>query len=80
MTSMTAPRTCFKLILAVCILSGTATLLQLLAVIMMSFTEVPRAYEHFNAQITATTDLRQLKAACLALTVSTKVSARGAFS
>jgi ABC-type spermidine/putrescine transport system permease subunit II len=57
----------FWLILVMCVLSTAATLLQLLAVYVLSFVEVPKAYHHFNSFVAGATDIRSLKAACLSL-------------
>jgi hypothetical protein len=58
----------FWFILTMCVLSTAATLLQLLTVYVMSFVEVPKAYQHFNSLIAGATDITSLKAACLSLT------------
>jgi hypothetical protein len=57
----------FWLILAMCILSAIATLLQLLVVYFMSLVQVPYAYENFNSALAGATDIAEIKAACSSL-------------
>jgi ABC-type glycerol-3-phosphate transport system permease component len=57
----------FWLILAMCILSAAATLLQLIAVYFMSLAGAPHVYEHFSAALAAARDLEKIKAACSSL-------------
>jgi hypothetical protein len=57
----------FWLILAMCILSAIATLLQLLVVYSMSLAEAPHVYERFNSALAGATDMATIKAACSSL-------------
>jgi len=62
-----ASRKFFWLILAMCVLSAAATMLQLLTVYFMGLVELPQAYEHFNSALVAATDIEKVKAACSSL-------------
>lgn len=55
------------LILAACIVSATATSLQLLAVYFMSLEEAPHRYEEFSSALAAASDIEKIKAACSSL-------------
>ena len=56
------------LILAMCILSAIATLLQLLVVYLMSLADTPHAYESFKSALAGATDMATVKSACSSLT------------
>ncbi|MCS0607233.1 hypothetical protein NX773_03505 [Massilia solisilvae] len=62
-----AYRKFFWIILAGCILSAAATLLQLLTVYLMSLAQLPHAYEHFNSALAGATDIEAIKTACSSL-------------
>ncbi len=55
------------LILATCIVSAAATLLQLLAVYLMSLVDAPHRYEEFSSALAAASDIEKIKAACSSL-------------
>lgn len=61
------PRKFFWLILAMCILSAAATLIQLATVYFMSLAEVPGIYKDFSLALTAATDIEKVKATCSSL-------------
>lgn len=62
-----ASRKFFWLILAMCLFSAAATMVQLLTVYLMSLVELPQVYEHFNSALAEATDIEKVKAACSAL-------------
>lgn len=57
----------FWLILAMCVLSAAATVLQLITVYLMSFAEVPHVYDNFKSALAVATDIEQVKMACTSL-------------
>jgi hypothetical protein len=62
-----ASRKFFWLILAMCVLSAAATMVQMLTVYLMSLVELPQVYEHFNSALVEATDIEKVKAACSSL-------------